>query len=60
MSAKCHTNDTDCLLRTLVDADSGYNWNSLGFLFTPALSILAFIVAIVALVEGLLAAGLAD
>ena len=57
MSANCPTNDTDCLLRALVDANSGYNWNPLNFAFTAALSILGFVVAIVTLIQGLLAAG---
>ena len=57
MSNICPTNSTDCLLRALVDASSGYNWNPLNFAFTAALSILGFIVATVTLIQGLLAAG---
>jgi hypothetical protein len=41
MSAKCHTNDTDCLLRTLVDANSGCNWNPLNFAFNWASMMIA-------------------
>lgn len=57
MSNVCLTNSTDCLLRAILDANSGYNWNPLNFAFTAALSILGFIVATVTLVQGLLAAG---
>jgi len=57
MSDKCPPNSTDCLLRALVDLNSGYNWNPLNFAFTAALSILGFIVATVTLIQGLLAAG---
>ena len=57
MPAICPTNSTDCLLRALVDANSGYDWDPLNFGFTAALSILGFIVAIIALFQALLAAG---
>jgi hypothetical protein len=57
MSANCPANSTDCLLRAILDANSGYNWNPLNFAFTAALSILGFIVATVTLIQGLLAAG---
>ena len=57
MSTNCPNNDTDCLLRALVDVNSGFNWNPLNFAFTAALSILGFVVAIVTLIQGLLAAG---
>jgi hypothetical protein len=57
MSDQCPPNSTDCLLRALVDLNSGYNWNPLNFAFTAALSILGFIVATVTLIQGLLAAG---
>lgn len=57
MPAICPTNSTDCLLRALVDANSGYNWNPLNFAFTAALSILGFVVATGALLQSLLAAG---
>jgi hypothetical protein len=57
MPAICPANSTDCLLRALIDANSGYNWNPLNFAFTAALSILGFVVATVTLISGLLAAG---
>jgi hypothetical protein len=57
MSDRCTPNSTDCLLRALVDLNSGYNWNPLNFAFTAALSVLGFIVATVTLIQGLLAAG---
>jgi hypothetical protein len=57
MSDVCPTNSTNCLLRALLDANSGYNWNPLNFAFTAALSILGFVVATVTLIQGLLAAG---
>jgi hypothetical protein len=50
-------NNTDCLLRALVDANSGYDWNPLNFAFTAALSVLGFVVALFALFQALLAAG---
>jgi hypothetical protein len=57
MSSKCPANDTDCLLRALIDTNSGYNWNPLNFAFTAALSVLGFVVASFTLMQGFLAAG---
>ena len=57
MPAICPTNDTDCLLRALVDDNSGYDWDPLNFGFTAALSVLGFVVTLFALFQALLAAG---
>ena len=57
MPAICPPNDTDCLLRALVDANTGFDWNPLNFAFTAALSILGFFVACFALYQALVSAG---
>jgi hypothetical protein len=57
MPAICPTNNTDCLLRALVDANSSFDWNPLNFGFTAALSVLGFVVTLFALFQALLAAG---
>ncbi|KAK5212271.1 hypothetical protein LTR47_007180 [Exophiala xenobiotica] len=53
----CPGNSTDCLLGELVDQGRGFDWNLLNFAFTAILSILALLVASLALLQGLLAAG---
>lgn len=41
----------------MVEASSGYNWNSLTFAFTAILGLLALIFTVVAVIQGFLAAG---
>lgn len=50
-------NATECLLRAIYDADSGYNWDPATFAFTAVFTILSIIVAVVALFQTLIAAG---
>ena len=58
MSRTCPSNSTECLLRAIIsNTDQGYNWNPLNFAFTAALSILAFVVAVVGLLQALVSAG---
>ena len=56
MSA-CASNSTDCLLTELVDQGGAFNWDPINFAFTAVLSVLAVLVASLALLQGLLAAG---
>jgi hypothetical protein len=59
-SAICPDNSTECLLRELIakiDAQSGFNWNLLNFAFTAAIGILALVVAMTTVFQGLLGAG---
>ncbi|KAK5116254.1 hypothetical protein LTR62_008581 [Meristemomyces frigidus] len=55
--ATCPDNSTECLLRALLDANSGFNWNPLNFAFTAAIGALALIIACTTVFQGLLAAG---
>jgi hypothetical protein len=55
--SRCYGNETNCLLGELVDQGDGFDWNPLNFAFTAALSSLALLVAFLALLQGLLAAG---
>lgn len=53
----CSGNRTDCLLGELVQQGESFNWDPLNFAFTAILSILGLLVAFLALLLGLLAAG---
>ena len=58
MSTTCPSNSTECLLRAIIsNTDQGYNWNPLNFAFTAALSILAFVIAVIGLLQALVSAG---
>ena len=58
MSTTCPNNSTECLLRAIIsNTDQGYNWNPLNFAFTAALSILAFVIAVIGLLQALVSAG---
>jgi hypothetical protein len=57
MASLCPDNSTSCLLRALVDANSGYNWNPLTFAFTAIIGVLALVFTFVAVIQGFLAAG---
>lgn len=53
----CPDNSTECLLRAILDADSGYNWDPVNFGFTAAFTTIAFIVSVIALFQNFIAAG---
>lgn len=52
-------NRTDCLLQAILNASStsDYNWDPLTFAFTAAIGLLALVVAMVTVFQGLLSAG---
>jgi hypothetical protein len=52
----CPDNSTECLLRAILEANSGYNWNPITFAFTAAIGALALIIAILTIFQGALAA----
>lgn len=53
----CPDDSTECLLRAILDAQSGYNWDPLNFAFTAAIGFLALVLAVVIVFQGLLSAG---
>src|SRR5271154_535691 len=53
----CPDNSTECLLRAILEANSGYNWNPLSVGITAAIGVLALIIAILTVFQGALAAG---
>ena len=57
MTAICPNNSTECLLRALLDTQSGFNWDPLNFAFTAAIGVLALVIAGVTVFQGLLSAG---
>lgn len=50
-------NTTECLLRAILEAQSGFDWDPLNFAFTAAIGVLALIVAAITVFQGLLTAG---
>jgi hypothetical protein len=57
MEEICLENSTQCLLRALLDAQPAYDWGPLSFAFTAAIGILAFLVAVATVFQGMLGAG---
>ncbi len=55
--AICPDNSTQCLLRAILEANSGYNWNPITFAVTAAIGVLALIIAVLTVFQGALAAG---
>src|SRR5271170_3257770 len=53
----CPDNSTECLLRAILEANSGYNWNPLNVGITAAIGVLALVIAILTVFQGALAAG---
>lgn len=53
----CPDNSTECLLRSLLDAQPAFNWDPITFAFTAAIGIVAVAVAVTAVFQGVLAAG---
>jgi hypothetical protein len=57
MATVCPDNSTACLLRAVVQSNSGYNWKPLTFAFTAITGSLALSFTFVAIIQGFLAAG---
>lgn len=55
--ATCPDNSTECLLRAILDANSGVNWNAINFACTAAVGILALGIALAAIFQGFLISG---
>lgn len=53
----CPDNSTECLLRAILEINSGYNWNPVTFAFTAAIGALALVIALFMVLQGALAAG---
>jgi hypothetical protein len=57
MSDPCPDNSTSYLLHHLEDASNNFNWSSIIFAFTTAISVFAFAFAVLAVYQGILGAG---